>query len=89
MMHGVGCGMIYAALAKVVLLTGLAYVVWVLSNKEGGALKLLGRLLAAAIIIIALASLLHGTVYSDKMGRGGSCGMKDPEMMKMMHEKME
>lgn len=70
MMHGMGYGMICASLVKVVLLAGFAYIVWVLSNKEGGALKLLGRLLAAAIVVIAVAGLLHGTAYYGKLGHG-------------------
>jgi len=74
MMHG--AGMIFGVLLSTVLLLGFAYIVWIMSNKESGNIKVIGQGIAIVLAVLALIMFLYG-IYGGVMGRGkgGMCGM--------------
>lgn len=84
-----GGGMIWGSLLAVVLLLGFAYIVWVSSEKETGAVKTTGQIIAVVIAVLALIILLYGSIYGGMMGRG-NYGGRSHKMMRpgMMMYKM-
>lgn len=81
MMGGMGAGMFWSVLLFCVLLSGFAYIIWVLASKESDSVKLVGQIIALIIAIIAVVTLLYGGVYGGLMGRGGMCKMGGKGMM--------
>jgi len=70
MMNGMAGGMVWGTLLAVVLLLGFAYIVWVLSAKEKGNIKIVGQVIAIIVTVLALWILLYGGVYGGMMGKG-------------------
>jgi hypothetical protein len=71
------------------LLLGFAYIVLVSANKEGGALKITGQVLAVIIALLAITVFIYGASAGNKMKHrmgGMSCpmmgGMMQGNMMK-------
>ena len=60
---------ILTALLKFFVAAGFAYVIWVLALKESAALKLIGQIVAVAILIfILLATVLGGSHRHSRVG---------------------
>ena len=89
MMTG-GFGFFWIMLFLNLLFVGFAYMIWVTAEKEKGAMKTVGRVIAAAIAALALMFFLYGGLYGGLMGRGvyrGMCrepGMWGPKSMRHM-----
>lgn len=64
------------------LLLGFAYIVLVSANKEGGALKMTGQVLAVIIALLAIVVFIYGASAGNKMKHRMS-GMSCPMMEKM------
>ena len=77
-------GVIVAPFLVVLLLSGFAYLIWTVSAKETGNVKLVGQVIAILIAVFALVILLYGGIYCGMMGGGAGCPMMKHGMMKGM-----
>jgi hypothetical protein len=75
-------GMIWMHVIGLIILLSLGYILWVLSDKESGNMKMTGMILSVLIIIIAVVMFLGSLVYGGRMGMGmnGGCMMSSGEM---------
>ena len=91
MMHG----MIWMHVIGLIMLLAFAYILWVLSDKESGNMKMTGMTLSILIIIIAVVMFLGSLVYGGRMGKDkcgcmmSSCDMKGGMMMNMSDKEMK
>ena len=84
-------GLIWMHLIGLTILLSLAYLLWVLSDKESGNMKMIGMTLSVLVMIIAVLMLL-GSLVGGKMGcpmgnvmmsgemKGGMMNVSDKEM---------
>jgi hypothetical protein len=92
--------MIYGLLSAAVFMLSVAYVMYVLANKEAGPVKLVGQILAGLIVVAVLFALYGGATHRGgyMSGKGmmghdmmSGAGMKGDKAMKckMMGEMMK
>ena len=86
--------MILGAILISLLVLGFAHIIWVLSIKENAITKLIGQIIAIAIVVVVILHAIYGGMYGRKMGYGMNkmmkmCPMHDDsgKMMKMPMEK--
>jgi uncharacterized membrane protein len=93
-MMGAGFGwmfLIYSVL-MLALVLAFAYIVWILSAKETGNIKLIGQVLSIVIAVLVILIFLYGAVNVGRRGYGGKMGSKQlkqmeetQKMMKQLH----
>ena len=78
-----GHAFILTALLKFFVVAGFAYVIWLLALKESAALKIIGQIIAVAILILVVIA----TVVPGRMPRHNNGHLKGGLMMTgMRHE---
>jgi type VI protein secretion system component VasK len=101
-MMGAGFGwmfLIYSVL-MLALVLAFAYIVWILSAKETGNIKLIGQVLSIVIAVLVILIFLYGAVNVGRMrgnyGYGGKMGGKQmkqvqemQKLMKQMHKEVK
>ncbi len=71
-MHG---GFIVMALMKLFVMFGFAFIIWVLAAKEDASVKLIGQVIAVAILVLALLSTVT-TGYMHRQWTGSGMDMQ-------------
>lgn len=89
MMHGgMGYGLILMSLLSLFLLLGYALIIWILSTKENGWVKITGQIIAVVIAVLVIIACLYGATRPGMRGGMMGKGMMDKGMMnKGMMEK--
>jgi hypothetical protein len=78
---------IVMALMKLAVMSGFAYVIWILAAKEGPSLKAIGQAIAIAIIAFAiLSAAIPGRIHGPGMGREMRM-QKSPSGMELREDK--
>jgi len=65
-------GFIWVSLFSTLLVLGFAYILWILANKEAGAVKTTGLVIAGAIALLAVIFFVISLTWG---GQAGPCGM--------------
>ncbi len=86
MMCGAGNGFLLGALLGVFLILGFSYIVWVLSSKESGIVKIMGQIVSLVIAIIIISMFVLGSFGGYGRGRGMGYGRNMDKMEKCMEE---
>jgi len=105
MMSGMNGLVTLVTLLSIAWTIGFVYLIWVVSSKETGVVKLVGQVTAIVVLTLAVVLFIYGWSAGGRMGKscrmmgGEMMGkekgkmmkemMKDPEMKKLMMEKME
>jgi len=104
MMSGMGNMVIIWSLLSLSMALGYALIIWILSAKESGWVKLAGQIISAAIAILVIVMFLYGGICGRKMSKACPMGKgmmgkdlakmmemmkKNPEMQKKMMEQMK
>jgi len=99
-MMGAGFGwmvLIYSLL-MLALVLAFAYIVWILSAKETGNIKLIGQVLSIVIAVLVILIFLYGAVnagrmrghYGSKMGGKQMKQVQEMQkLMKQMHKEVK
>ncbi len=94
MMMGYGFGwlMLLYALLCLFGVWGFAYIIWVLSAKETGSIKMIGQIISIVVAVLIVLILISGSIYGGRMMSGGmgmGMGMMGSEMSKERMEMMK
>ncbi|MFA5839154.1 MAG: hypothetical protein WC890_00695 [Candidatus Margulisiibacteriota bacterium] len=90
-------GMLIVCNLVFVSLLGFALIVWIISGKEAGIVKLAGQIISVLLVVLVVSAFSYCLVKGDRMGHG-SCGMcsmgksckmhsMDKNKMMKMHDK--
>lgn len=70
---------ILTELLKLSLVLGFAYIIWILALKETVALKIIGQIIAVAIMVFVIISAVMPR-HMFRYGKGGDMGYRNTEM---------
>jgi len=67
-------GMLIVCNLVFVSLLGFALIVWIVSGKEAGIVKLAGQIIAVLLVVLVVSAFSYCLMKGDRMGRG-MCSM--------------